>query len=68
MPLDPNQIFAYHKLSEDQVTRTNKVRTACHAAAEMIIEATQEGPEQTIAIRYLQQAMMISNSAIAQEP
>lgn len=60
-------IFTYHPAT-DQATMLHHeaVRDACKFAAHEIVNLTPTCPEQTLALRALQQAMMWANSAIAQ--
>lgn len=67
--LDNDQIFAifsFHPPKDASVaSRHEAVRDACKEAALTIKEMTPDSPEQTTAIRKLQEAMMHANAAIA---
>ncbi len=62
---DINHIFAYHKPYGDQVTRFVAVRASALQLARFILTCTPSSPEQTLAIRKVQEAVMWSNAAIA---
>jgi hypothetical protein len=61
--------FSYHKPTTDaKVDRHLRVREACRAAAQEIVEAT--GPptrEQSLAVTKFEEAMFWANAAIARE-
>lgn len=65
-----NRRFNYHQPNtQEKIDRHQRVRTACHAAAEDLIVATgAPSPEQTLAIRKLEEAMFWANAAIARNP
>lgn len=57
--------FTYHPPFGDQPDRYARIRNAANDIANLILELTPESGEQTLAFRYLQQAVMFANSAIA---
>lgn len=59
--------FAYHKPTDDQVERISNVRRALRNAAEIGMLNTEEGPDQTAAVRLVHEAMMTFNKAIVCE-
>lgn len=68
--LDHNQIdeiFSFHppRPDTDDADRHDKVRLVCRNAAHAIKDLTPDSPEQTTALRKLQEAMMHANAAIA---
>lgn len=63
--LDLDKLFTYHAPKGDQAERYGRLRAAAKAYAEQIAALTPECPEQTLAIRALQEAGMWANAAIA---
>jgi len=61
------QAFTYHKPQGTQENRYVALRVAHRELAEMIVELTPAGPEQTLAIRKLEECSMWGNKAIALE-
>ena len=58
-------LFTYHPPVGDQAARYEKLRAAAKAYAEQIVALTPGSPEQTLAVRAVQQASMMANAAIA---
>lgn len=65
MALDPKILFRYHRPTPDQIPLFDAITKAAESFAEVIIANTPEGPEQTIAIRHVQDARFRANAAIA---
>jgi len=63
--LDLDEIFTHHAPFGDQAERYTKLREAAKAYAQLIMELTPSSAEQTLAIRDVQRASMMANSAIA---
>jgi hypothetical protein len=59
------KIFTYHPPHGDQVVRYTTIRDIARVLALVILDQTPESPEQTLAIRKLQEAVMFANAAIA---
>lgn len=59
--------FTYHKPKDDQPERYEKLREGAKAFAELIVELTPEGPDQSVAIRKIREAVMTANASIACE-
>lgn len=62
-----DNIFKYHKPTEEQVPRYEAIRAAGKECAEVIIENTEECADQTAAIRKLRECIMTANASIALE-
>ena len=62
---DLDNIFRYHPPKGDQVERYNILREAGKAFAQVIIETTPAGADQSTAIRKVREAVMTANAAIA---
>lgn len=60
--------FDYHRPSPEQGDRIGRVRAAFKRTALTVLANTPEGPDQTVALRQLHEAMMTANKAIACEP
>lgn len=63
--LDVDNLFSHHPPFGDQLERYQILTQAAIAYAKLIQELTPESPEQTLAIRKLQEAKMYANAAIA---
>lgn len=63
--LDLENMFTHHAPFGDQADRYTSIRSALKAAAQIVVNLTPESPEQTIAIRKLEEAMFYANAAIA---
>jgi len=65
--LDLDSIFDYHPAdTDDKMVAHANVRFECRVVAERFLQLAPECPERTLAIRHLQEAMHMANSAIAQ--
>lgn len=63
---DIDAIFTFHPPKNDEIASAHdNVRLVMRNAAHEIKRLTPESPEQTTAIRKLQEAMMHANAAIA---
>lgn len=72
LPLSENQSnwldsFSYHQPSEEQGERISRVRTALRTAASVMFQVVPDGPDQTVVVRKLHEAMMTANKAIVCE-
>jgi len=63
--LDLENLFTYHPPKNDQAERYEALRDAGRQFAETIVELTPGSPEQTLAVRDVQRAVMMANAAIA---
>lgn len=59
--------FKYHKPSDEQVQRISNVREGAKAFAGHIWTNVAPGPDRTVALRKLHEAMMTANKAIVCE-
>lgn len=65
--LDIESIFSYHEAKQESVRLAHEqIRLSVKMSAYDFQAVLPESPEKTLAIRYLQIAMMFANSAIAQ--
>jgi len=62
---DLNNWFTYNAPKGDQPERYVKIREAAKNLAEVILENTPVGPDQTTAIRKVREAVMTANQSIA---
>ena len=60
-----DNIFRHHPPKSDQVERYNAIREAGKAFALVVLETTPAGPDQSVAIRKVREAVMTANAAIA---
>lgn len=59
--------FDYHKPSDEQVAFISDVRRGAKAFAKVVWDACPNGPDRTVAIRYIHEAMMTANKSIVLE-
>jgi hypothetical protein len=59
--------FVYHAPREGQAGRYELLRAQGHVLATLIYELTPPGPDQSVAIRKVREAIMTANAAIACE-
>ena len=57
--------FTYHAPTADQPAKYLAIREAGKAFAEAVVANTPSCPDQTVAVRKIREAVMISNAAIA---
>lgn len=62
---DLNNWFTYHSPKGDQPERYVKIREAAKELAQVILENTPIGADQTAAIRKVREAVMTANQSIA---
>lgn len=66
--IDLENVFTYHPPTGDQVETYQAIREGGKALAQLIDESAPNGPEKTLAIRKVQEAVMWTNAAIACSP
>ena len=59
------KLFTYHPATEEQKADYAAIRKAALALAEQIVNRTPVGPDQSVAIRKVREAVMVANAAIA---
>lgn len=64
-PEDVDNLFSYHRLDSDGVTRINYFRERYKALAFDVLNGVRESPERTIALRKLHESMMEINVLIS---
>ena len=57
--------YLYHPPHGDQVRRYEQLREQGHVLAEIIVDMTPVSREQSLALTYVEQAIMFANAAIA---
>lgn len=68
-PIDIDNVFSYHApTGPEQIATYQKIRDGGGALAHLIDQAVPDGPEKTLAIRNIQQAVMWANAGIACAP
>ena len=60
-----DNLFSYHPPKGDQVERYGDIREAGRLFAQVVIDSTPVGPDQSTAIRKIREAVMTANAAIA---
>ena len=63
--MDLDNVFTYHAPFGNQAPRYERLRAAGKEFAQVIQGLTPASPEQTIAFRKVQEAVMFANAAIA---
>ncbi len=63
--MDIEGIFTYHKPTEGQPEKYQKIREVAKIMAHVIVENTPACADQTAAIRKLREAVMTANASIA---
>jgi hypothetical protein len=59
--------FNHHAPDEDAITCHEAVRAAMRAASVRVLEVTEPGREQSLALTKLEEAMFWANAAVARE-
>lgn len=65
--IDLENLFSYHPPKGDQADRYQRLRAAAKEFAEVVVESTPKGADQSAAIRKIREATMTANAAIACE-
>lgn len=60
-----DDVFSYHRPTEDQLPRYERLRAGAHAFARIIMECAPKCADRTAAIRHIREAVMTANAAIA---
>ena len=60
-----DKIFTYHAPIQNQIPRYEKIRTLARAFALELVDMCPASAELTIAIRKLQECVMLANASIA---
>ncbi len=60
-----DNLFSYHSPKGDQVERYANIREAGRLMAQVIVDSTPAGADQTAAVRKIREAVMTANAAIA---
>lgn len=62
---DVENWFTYHKPTDDQLPKYQKIRDAAKVFAKAIVENTPPSADQTVAVRKVREAVMVANQSIA---
>lgn len=62
-----DHLFTYHAPRPDQLPRYHAIREAGKAMAHVIIDNAPSGPDRSVALRGIREAVMNANSAIANQ-
>ena len=57
--------FSYHKPDTERAAKHDSLRGALQAAADIVVESTPPGREQSLAVTKLEEAMFWANAALA---
>lgn len=60
-----DNLFSHHPPKGNQVERYNDIREAGRLFAQVVVDSTPPGPDQSVAIRKIREAVMTANAAIA---
>jgi hypothetical protein len=59
------QIFTYHPPKADQLSRYERIRSQAREFAMVLLETCPHSAERTLAVRRLQECVMMANASIA---
>lgn len=59
--------FNYHAPDEDRITRHQAVREAARRMAVAVLQVTEPGREQALALTKIEEAMFWANASVARE-
>jgi hypothetical protein len=62
---DPEYVFTHHRPTPDKLHHYDAVHDAAKRFAQVILDNTPPGADQTAALRLLREATMTANAAIA---
>ncbi len=60
-----SHIFTYHPPSPEDAEKYLKIREAAHFFAGVVLRVTPDGPDQSVALRKIREAVMTANAGIA---
>jgi hypothetical protein len=63
--MDLDDLFSYHAVEADQVTKYEAIRSAAKQFAKTVLENTPRSADQSAAIRKIREAVMTANASIA---
>lgn len=63
--IDLDHIFSYHAPTQEQLPKYDAIRSAAKIFAAAIVANTVECADQTAAVRYIREAAMTANAAVA---
>ena len=61
-------VFSYHRPTQDQAERHSEVKVAARAFAAAILRLAPDCADRAAALRHVREAMMTASAAIALEP
>jgi hypothetical protein len=62
---DPEYVFSHHQPTAEKLQHYEAIHAAAQRFAEVILANTPAGEDQSAALRWLRQAMMMANAAVA---
>lgn len=62
---DLEHLFTYHAPTPEQLTQYQAIRDAAKVFAQVLIDHTPKGADQSAAMRHLREAVMTANAAVA---
>lgn len=65
MEFDLDHIFTYHPPSPEQQQQYEAVRSAAKEFCKVVLENSPKSADQTVAVRLIREAVMVTNAAIA---
>ena len=66
-PINVDHLFRYHKPTPEQLPKFEAISQAAKQLAQVILDNTPAGADQSAAIRHVRDARMTANAAIALE-
>lgn len=64
-PFDLDHLFRYHAPTPEKLEQYQAIRDAAKTFAQVIVDNTPAGADQSAAMRYLRESVMTANAAIA---
>lgn len=65
MSIDLDNLFRYHRPTEEQAARYARINAAAKNFAQVVLDCTPASADQSAAIRQIREARMTANAAIA---
>jgi hypothetical protein len=67
VPIDETveQVFSYHRPTEDQVPKYEQIRAAAKQLAQVIVNTCPPSADRTAALRKVREAVMTANASVA---
>ena len=65
--MDIENVFTYHPPTPNQIPKYDEIRKAAKIFAKVIQDQVPEGPDKSVVMRKLREAVMTANAAVALE-